>query len=71
MGTDNKTPEYLKKNPLGKVPVLDTPQGAIWESNAIARYGMFMCVCVLLLDTAVNVEFELLLLYDFATYYLY
>mmetsp|Transcript_20433 Transcript_20433/g.33572 ORF Transcript_20433/g.33572 Transcript_20433/m.33572 type:complete len:437 (+) Transcript_20433:91-1401(+) len=35
---DNKTPEFLAKSPLGKVPVLDTPQGSIFESNAIARY---------------------------------
>jgi len=37
-GEDNKSAEFLKKNPLGKVPVLDTPEGPIWESNAIARY---------------------------------
>jgi elongation factor 1-gamma len=37
-GVDNKTPEFLRKNPLGKVPVLETPQGSIFESNAIARY---------------------------------
>ncbi|WVY93165.1 hypothetical protein V8G54_032253 [Vigna mungo] len=34
----NKTPEFLKMNPLGKVPVLETPDGPISESNAIARY---------------------------------
>jgi len=34
-----KTPEFLKKNPNGKVPVLETPNGKfIWESNAILRY---------------------------------
>jgi len=38
MGKDNKTPEFLSKNPLGKVPVLETKEGCIWESNAIARY---------------------------------
>ena len=38
LGTDNKTAEFLQKSPLGKVPVLDTPSGAITESNAIARY---------------------------------
>mmetsp|Transcript_16702 Transcript_16702/g.23214 ORF Transcript_16702/g.23214 Transcript_16702/m.23214 type:complete len:221 (+) Transcript_16702:77-739(+) len=38
MGTDNKTPEYLKKNPLGQVPLMDTPEGPIFESNAISRY---------------------------------
>jgi len=38
-GTDNKTPEFLKKNPLGKVPVLELDDGrSIWESNAMARY---------------------------------
>jgi elongation factor 1-gamma len=38
MGVSNKTPEFLKMNPLGKIPVLETPEGAIFESNAIARY---------------------------------
>jgi len=38
MGVDNKTPEFLKKNPNGKVPTLDSPDGPIWESNAIAKY---------------------------------
>mmetsp|Transcript_2876 Transcript_2876/g.3356 ORF Transcript_2876/g.3356 Transcript_2876/m.3356 type:complete len:402 (+) Transcript_2876:22-1227(+) len=38
MGKTNKTPEFLQMNPMGKVPVLETPEGAVWESNAIARY---------------------------------
>ncbi|KAL4182329.1 hypothetical protein AMTRI_Chr12g275440 [Amborella trichopoda] len=38
MGVSNKTPEFLKMNPMGKVPVLETPKGPIFESNAIARY---------------------------------
>ncbi|KAF8110996.1 hypothetical protein N665_0076s0002 [Sinapis alba] len=38
MGVTNKTPEFLKMNPLGKVPVLETPEGPVFESNAIARY---------------------------------
>ncbi|XP_020096261.1 elongation factor 1-gamma 2 [Ananas comosus] len=38
MGVSNKTPEFLKMNPLGKIPVLETPDGPIFESNAIARY---------------------------------
>ncbi|KAL5199687.1 hypothetical protein ABZP36_020890 [Zizania latifolia] len=38
MGVSNKTPEFLKMNPLGKIPVLETPDGAVFESNAIARY---------------------------------
>ncbi|KAF9601538.1 hypothetical protein IFM89_020366 [Coptis chinensis] len=37
-GVSNKTPEFLKMNPIGKVPVLETPDGAVFESNAIARY---------------------------------
>jgi elongation factor 1-gamma len=37
-GVDNKTPEFLAKFPLGKVPVLETPEGSIFESNSIARY---------------------------------
>ncbi|KAK7267456.1 hypothetical protein RIF29_20130 [Crotalaria pallida] len=38
MGVSNKTPEFLKMNPLGKVPVLETPDGPVFESNAIARH---------------------------------
>uniref|UniRef100_A0A7C9CS98 Glutathione transferase n=1 Tax=Opuntia streptacantha TaxID=393608 RepID=A0A7C9CS98_OPUST len=38
MGVSNKTPEFLKMNPVGKVPVLETPEGPVFESNAIARY---------------------------------
>jgi elongation factor 1-gamma len=37
-GVDNKSPAFLAKNPQGKVPLLDTPDGPVWESNAIARY---------------------------------
>jgi elongation factor 1-gamma len=37
-GVDNKTPEFLAKFPLGKVPVLETPEGPVFESNSIARY---------------------------------
>jgi len=38
LGKTNKTAEFLKKSPTGKVPVLETSEGAIFESNAIARY---------------------------------
>lgn len=34
----NKTPEFLKISPMGKVPAMQTPQGGLCESNAIARY---------------------------------
>jgi glutathione S-transferase len=26
-GVDNKTPEFLQKNPNGQVPTLETPEG--------------------------------------------
>eukprot|EP00271_Cylindrocystis_brebissonii_P007679 TRINITY_DN2127_c0_g1_i1.p1 TRINITY_DN2127_c0_g1~~TRINITY_DN2127_c0_g1_i1.p1 ORF type:complete len:464 (-),score=112.20 TRINITY_DN2127_c0_g1_i1:1035-2378(-) len=37
-GETNVSPEFLKLTPIGKIPVLQTPNGAIFESNAIARY---------------------------------
>nr|GFA84460.1 elongation factor 1-gamma-like [Tanacetum cinerariifolium] len=36
MGVSNKTPELVKINPMGNVPVLETPEGSVFESNAIA-----------------------------------
>jgi len=39
MGVTNKTPEFLEKFPFGKVPALETADGAyIYESNAIQFY---------------------------------
>jgi len=38
MGVENKTPEFLAKNPNGQVPTMDTPDGPLFESNAIAKY---------------------------------
>jgi len=38
IGKDNKTKEFAAKNPVQKVPVLETDEGCIFESNAIARY---------------------------------
>jgi elongation factor 1-gamma len=46
MGKDNVTAEFRALSPLGKVPVLTTKDGALFESNAIARY-----VASLRLDT--------------------
>jgi len=37
-GVTVKTEEFTKLNPNQKVPVLETPNGPLWESNAIARY---------------------------------
>lgn len=34
----SQKPEYLAKNPLGKVPVLETAEGFLSESNAILLY---------------------------------
>jgi glutathione S-transferase len=35
---ENRTPEFLALNPNGKVPVLETGGGSLWESNAIMCY---------------------------------
>ncbi|PON83971.1 S-crystallin [Trema orientale] len=39
LGVTNKTPEFLKMNPIGKIPVLETPDGPTFEIIAISRYG--------------------------------
>ncbi|EGR27799.1 hypothetical protein IMG5_188690 [Ichthyophthirius multifiliis] len=36
--SDSKTKEFLQKNPLGKVPVLETTEGFIFETNTIVRH---------------------------------
>ena len=33
-----QTPEFLARFPTGKVPAMDTPNGPLFESFAIARY---------------------------------
>ena len=35
---ENKTPEFLKLNPNGKLPVLVDGDSTLWESNAITQY---------------------------------
>lgn len=35
---ESRTPQFLALNPNGKVPVLGTGTGTIWESNAIMSY---------------------------------
>ena len=35
---ENRTPEFLALNPNGKVPVLETDAGSLWEANAIMCY---------------------------------
>jgi hypothetical protein len=34
-----KSADFLKKSPLGKIPVLETPEGYLFEASAAARYG--------------------------------
>jgi glutathione S-transferase len=34
----NNTPEFLSKNPNGKVPLLQDGDTAVWESHAICKY---------------------------------
>ncbi|KAE9259378.1 hypothetical protein PR003_g34813, partial [Phytophthora rubi] len=38
MAKDLKTKAFKAKTPLGKVPILETEEGSIFESGAIARY---------------------------------
>lgn len=38
MGVTNKSADFLAKYPLGKVPVMETKEGPIYESDAIAYY---------------------------------
>jgi elongation factor 1-gamma len=38
VGVDNKSNDFLSKSPYGKVPLLETNEGHIFEANAIARY---------------------------------
>jgi len=38
MGVDNKKPDFLAMSPMGKVPVLETSEGCIWEATAISQY---------------------------------
>ncbi|CAI5998052.1 unnamed protein product [Closterium sp. NIES-65] len=37
-GVTNKSEEFSKLTPIGKIPLIVTPDGPIFESNAIARY---------------------------------
>lgn len=38
MEGQQREPAFLALNPNGMVPVLETPEGALWESNAILIY---------------------------------
>jgi len=36
--SQTKTEAFLAKFPAGQVPAMDTPDGPVWESNAMAKY---------------------------------
>lgn len=36
--SETKTPEFKARNPLGKVPALETPEGNVYETAAILRH---------------------------------
>ena len=36
--SDKEIKEFLKKSPHGLIPVLETPEGCLYEANAILRY---------------------------------
>ncbi|KJP86868.1 hypothetical protein AK88_03479 [Plasmodium fragile] len=38
IGKDDKKEEFLNYSPLGRLPVLVTPNGSLFESNAISKY---------------------------------
>jgi len=38
LGGDLQKPDYLRKNPLGKLPTLDDGDVRLWESGAITEY---------------------------------
>jgi len=38
MGVDNRSEDFLRKFPLGKVPAMESAAGCFFESNAIARH---------------------------------
>lgn len=48
MNVTNKTEAFKRLNPVCKVPTLQTPEGGIFESNAIARYVARVGNCGLL-----------------------
>jgi len=37
-GGETQTPEYLRKNPNGRIPTLEDGDFVLWESNAITAY---------------------------------
>jgi elongation factor 1-gamma len=77
MGKTNKTPEFLAKFPWGKIPAMETPEGNIFESNAIAFYvaskkpelvGKSVLEQSLIMEFACNLDCELIPAYQKVLY---
>lgn len=76
-GKTNKTPDYLAKFPWGKVPALETPEGPLFESDAIVFYiaqrkpellGKSHFEMSLILQFICNLECELIPAYQKVVY---
>ncbi|SBT80038.1 elongation factor 1-gamma, putative [Plasmodium malariae] len=68
IGKDNKSEEFLKYSPLGRLPVLVTPSGSLFESNAISKYLCSLRREQNLLGKGVFEEAEVNMWVDFNTY---
>nr|POF05011.1 elongation factor 1-gamma [Quercus suber] len=60
MGVSNKPLEFIKMKRTGKVPVVETPDGPVFESSAIARYGPHTAHFI---DLKLDVQYTFLWLY--------
>jgi elongation factor 1-gamma len=56
MGVTNKKPDFLAKFPLGKVPCFEGVDGfTLFESSAIAQYGMSFRLSVMMIYLVIPV----------------
>lgn len=46
LGKDNLTPAFVAKNPTGKVPMLETPQGACYQCHSCACGFLSLHCCL-------------------------
>lgn len=68
IGKDDQTEEFLRMSPLGRLPVLLTPQGHLFESNAIIKYLSNIRREHNLLGNGIFEEAEVNMWLDFNTY---
>lgn len=68
IGKDDKTEDFLRMSPLGRVPVLLTPHGHLFESNAIIKYLSNIRREHNLLGNGTFEEAEVNMWLDFTTY---